>query len=91
MDDHDKPRRCTKCRCESKQLITAPNISGGQISEATRKLLSVPLGRKNMDACKTVSDIDRCVNKIEGRYSHMATGLGRNTGNYPKITPGHEE
>lgn len=91
MSKGGKALRCPKCKGESHVVYTPFNVGGGMISEATRKLLSVPLGRKNMESVRTAGDVDRVLNKIERTYGHMAKGLGRNTSNYPTITKGHED
>lgn len=80
-----KPAPCPKCLQPTEIVPQVPNISGGMISEKTRELLRVPLGRKNMERVRTVGDVDKVVGKIEKKWSHMATGLGRNTAGYTKV------
>lgn len=61
------------------QEYTPPELSGGQITEATRKLLSVPFGRRQMERMKTVADIDRHLEKIQKKYKKFGGGIDHTT------------
>jgi hypothetical protein len=89
--DYRKPSPCPKCLLPTEIAPQVPQIVGGQISDATRKLLEVPFGRRNATGMKYTKDVDAYLAKTEKNWAHMAGGLGRNTSGNVRITPGHDD
>lgn len=77
-------KKCPKCGGFGKQTIASgagPQLIGVQISDKTRKILSVPFGKKKAMAFKTVADVDKAFADFENRYKHFGNGMS-----HPKDT-----
>lgn len=70
-------RRCKSCNRLASVRIYAPELSGVQISDQTRKILSVPFGRKAASEFKTTEDVRRTIRQIEKKYAHFGKGIDR--------------
>ena len=69
MVDHTSDRiPCDRCMDWAQQEILPHNTAGGQISDATRKILEVPFGRKAVRDMTYTKDISAHIAKIEKQY-----------------------
>ena len=73
---HRDVKPCGVCALESRQQYSAPpGLVGGQMTDATRKLLEVPFGRKAAQRMLYVSDVDSKLHNIEKKYGLFGKGV----------------
>lgn len=67
---------CDTCMEKAGQEYSPLGTTGGQISDATRKLLEVPFGKKKANEFRYTKDISEHVAKKEQEMKSFGKGLG---------------
>ena len=72
LKDFQRTQECDECGKIATLVYTAHDVIGGQISDKTIDILSLPFGKQRARNFKYVKDVDKALATFNRRYSHLS-------------------